>query len=529
MSELLDYNNTLINLFGHDLFCRIEAEGNLNNISSLKKHIENSYELVNLQDVSNHKYLADQGISKTFLEIAANGAKAISSAFKDRISDELGLSFDGPGISPKVRDALILAETGKKYSLSPWTNLLDTTVYSPLAGWYTFKNHDQNIFFVGQTTQPFLPFQDTIWILPSIGKIIYVDSTINIDSIFLNFTKIIRQAFSQKEIFFNYMNTPNKSVQIYDWHCEHFGHYVWNTLSAWGSFFSKVKPKQIDKIICSLPNSYFGSIKEIFASHLEPMPSELNITNPKILENHIFQDNALIASIQSDYLSENTCRTVVEHSLALCNNEFKNTLLNTKELCWPVVLFSLRFENRAWDNQIEGYINLAKAIRHNFPNAAFFLHGISKGVAMGSTTSWMSLETELNASDKILAELTEANIPIASAVGLSIHESVAVSEYSDIFVAPTGSGMALYKWLTNKPGVSFSNTFSLDTKNPKNWMLNVFERYRENILESHRIPLSAITDLEEERHGIGNRANFTLDQTILQETVIEFLRAQPRR
>jgi len=90
-------------------------------------------------------------------------------------------------------------------------------------------------------------------------------------------------------------------------------------------------------------------------------------------------------------------------------------------------------------------------------------------------------------------------------------------------VAPIGSGMALYKWLTNKPGVAFSNRFALDPATPDRWSMMVFEHYRENIRPMLCVPLAAVTDLESERHGIANRANFTLDEAMLYATVKQML------
>jgi FkbM family methyltransferase len=189
---------------------------------------------------------------------------------------------------------------------------------------------------------------------------------------------------------------------------------------------------------------------------------------------------------------------------------------------WPVVLLSLRLDNPSWVDQVQGFAELARQLQQDFPDVGFVIHGMSKDGSRVWETTPRSLEAEISAASELECLLGDCE-GVANAVGLSIHESVAIANLCDAFVAPLGSGMALYKWLTNKPGVVFSNQFCSDPANPQCWTRLVFEGFRDNPLPSTYVPLSAVTDVEAEHHGQRSQANFTLDRSVLHATIRNLL------
>lgn len=247
------------------------------------------------------------------------------------------------------------------------------------------------------------------------------------------------------------------------------------------------------------------------------------ISNTWDLDKLIYSEKKLIASIQSDYLDAETCSAVVTALVENCDPQFDRELKRLRDESQPLILFSLRTENRSWPNQVQGYHTLAKSIKKDFPGASFLLHGISRGVSMGSTTSLMSLEEEVLYANEMKNLFEGSGLQLLSSVGRPLNEAVAISFYCDAFVAPMGSGMAIYKWLTNKPGIAFSNRTALDKNNPAGSGIRVFDGHRENIIQSHYLPLEVVTDLEQTRHGIEHRANFSLDEDLFYRSVKSFL------
>src|SRR5271155_4490429 len=91
-------------------------------------------------------------------------------------------------------------------------------------------------------------------------------------------------------------------------------------------------------------------------------------------------------------------------------------------------------------------------------------------------------------------------------------EILILIEAADMFIAPSGSGMALYKWICNMPGLAFSNRSVLDETSPYRWPLRVFHdrTFRHDLVPTVHLPHQLVTDGEAERGHI-TRANFHLD------------------
>jgi hypothetical protein len=515
-----DFLSRLVDSARWDELCDCAAPSGPEDVA---EQLQNSFEILDLQQTELHPSLEALGISPVFLRLAGQGYRAVSDYFKDWAGARLGRSFAAPQISPRVVDALITLTTRHKHSLSPWTGAIVSTRNSLGPEWYLFESEGSG-FIAGMFSEaPFLG-HDTVWILPAVRKVLYVRAGFARPSIIGVCWWVVFHLAKRVPALMGYLKSSERTVAVYDWHCD-FGHYVWNVLSAWSSFFQLLPLNQAVTIASASPHSYFGNIKDIF------QPESGNVTEESVrsidqLYDIGFRKPYLLSCVRACYITEVAAGKVVRHAMSRCEPEFRRRLLDMRRNRWPLVLFSLRLDNRSWVDQTEGFAEIAAHVRRDFPNAAFALHGLSKGGAMIWDTARMSLEAEVQAA-RALERTLGGPRRVANAVGLSMHESVAVSYLCDVFVAPVGSGMGLYKWLTNKPGVAFSNTFCVNPANPYRWTFLVFESYRENIIPSTYIPLSSVTDIEAAHHGQASRANFTLNRSHLYATLRDLLLSVP--
>ncbi len=67
--------------------------------------------------------------------------------------------------------------------------------------------------------------------------------------------------------------------------------------------------------------------------------------------------------------------------------------------------------------------------------------------------------------------------------------------------------MAKYRWITNKPGVAYSNEKCLSPGDPDG---HLYERFREDLVPMEYVDIADVTDVEV-RHGERFRANFSMD------------------
>ena len=495
-------------------------------VETVLQQLAESYEVVNVGRLDNRASLIDSGVSPRFLEVVARGIGSHSAVFKQWAGEKLGRQLVAGEISSRVVDALVTLETEKKYALSPLTGTFECTRDSLGPNWYLFADPAAG-FIAGQMMEPAFETVETVWIVPGPRKILFIEAGLDSHAVLRCCAYLLVHLAAKFRALVAYLQSPDRNVVVYDWPCEHFGHYVWNVISAWGAFFELAPPASVKAIACTTPDKFFGKITDVFGLSPDQV-SERRVGSVEQAYAMTFSESWLLASIHARHISANTATHVIQHARKRCDPTFMERLMTLQKQHWPIVLLSLRFDNRSWVDQIEGFTQIAASLRQDFPEVAFVIHGLSKGVAMGWSTWWMSLEVEIKAA----AELEQAlggPQHVANAVGLGIHESVVIADLCDLYLAPVGSGMALYKWLTNKPGVAFSNRFCLDPTNPGRWAFTVFDQHRQDIIPANYIPLTAVTDVEADCHGEPSRANFTLDRSVLYATLRDFIGTLPRR
>jgi hypothetical protein len=489
-------------------------------VNYVMQQLAASYKVLNIQPAQVRSALLAQGISADFLALGAQGNSGFFNFFKAWAGKQLGRPLGPWNISPRIADALMILKDGRKYSVSPWNGTVIPTCDSLGPGWYLFRGSSTG-FIVGLIAKPGVPSHDTVWIIPQIRSIVFVDMGSNATEVTYSCSMLVSELAARISRVNAYLGCDERHTAMYDFHCDHFGHYVWNVLSAWGALFASPESHGLKTIACTHTDRFWGRISEVFNRDNQDL-EEICVHRDCEIYDLTFERRWLLSSVCAYHLYSSTAEAVIRYSMDRCEVGFMQRLLALRNDHSPLVLLSLRFENRAWVDQIEGFAELAQRLREDFPRIGFVIHGLSRGVAMGSTTAWMSLDVELQAAVELESALGGPQ-DVLSAVGLSIHESVAISNLCDAFVAPTGSGMALYKWLTNKPGVAFSNRFCSDPTNPNRWAFTVFDQCRDAILPAKALPLEAITDVEPTRHGWAGRVNFTLDRSVLYGAVRDLL------
>jgi hypothetical protein len=135
----------------------------------------------------------------------------------------------------------------------------------------------------------------------------------------------------------------------------------------------------------------------------------------------------------------------------------------------------------------------------------------------------MSLDAELNVANAVRAALP-SEMPVMCGVGRTFHESLTLMSVADLFIAPSGTGMAFYKWIFNLPGLAFSNRSVLDEASPLKWPLRVWHdpTYRHDITLTEHLSHELVTDSNPERDSI-TRANFHLNWKSLYEVAERYI------
>jgi hypothetical protein len=225
----------------------------------------------------------------------------------------------------------------------------------------------------------------------------------------------------------------------------------------------------------------------------------------------MLEQNLLLITVKDEFFTKDFAQRVLQRARSKCSPEFLAEVDELKANTKPLIITTIRLDNRAWIEQREGLPALFSKLRQDFPRLGLIIDGLSSDTAKGWTTSWMSMEDELAAANAVKAALP-SDMPVVLSVGRPFVESIVLIDAAEMFIAPSGSGMSLYKWISNLPGLAFSNRTVLDLKSSFGWPLRVWHNkaYRHDLVPTVHLDGELVTDGDSARNQV-TRANFHVD------------------
>jgi len=496
-------------LFGNAASQEAVARYGASDQAAILNLLHSSYTVYRLDDprCDVRALLAAAPISETFLRAAKKGDRGTAKAVAELAPKEWGWNqFDN--ISGRTKDIANGLAGGAKFMLSPFDGSLARTRHSLGREWYLYRD-DESYCLMGQigTTANHV-HQETVWIFPQCKVILYVINGFELDHILNVTATIIGKCLERKDEVGRYIMSETRSVAICDFWCPHLGHYLWNLLSGWANLFSVAPLDGIDRFLIFRDQDFFGSLTQLFPEEMRQARID-TVQNDDEVFDFILRDNLLIFSVRDENISVELTDRIVRHAYSVCSDTFLQRARDMRIKASPLMLITIRLDNRSWREQLTGWVHVFRQLHKKYPNIGLIIHGLSGDSAKGWTTTWMSVDAELAVANYIEHKLSK-QMPVINIVGQRFAESIVLSDLTDAFVAPSGSGMALYKWITNKPGVAFSNRVVLDTKRPF-VAIRVFDKFRPGITPARYISADCVRDIEDNNHGIPHRNNFSMN------------------
>jgi len=118
----------------------------------------------------------------------------------------------------------------------------------------------------------------------------------------------------------------------------------------------------------------------------------------------------------------------------------------------------------------------------------------------------MSMADEQATASRIIAACPAAQF--INAIGCTPAEGVLWCAAIDAFVAPIGAGLAKSRWISNKPGVGFSNRTFLEAGHFEGYL---YSHFREEPSTMLYVAREQVSDADDGHHGQVGRANFSMD------------------
>ncbi|TWH46004.1 hypothetical protein [Sporomusa sp. KB1] len=138
------------------------------------------------------------------------------------------------------------------------------------------------------------------------------------------------------------------------------------------------------------------------------------------------------------HLSADAAFHIQQAAKSYCSGSQKRLLADC--VADPLIFINLRKHNKAWLEQVDGIINLARALKQNYPNVGIFLDGLS----------------DCQEDAELINHALHKDIVVYNGVNISLLDTICWACRTDAYLCVIGSGLVLLTCIANKPGIVHS-------------------------------------------------------------------------
>ena len=314
-------------------------------------------------------------------------------------------------------------------------------------------------------------------------------------------------------------NSCSRGMLVADRPVIHLGHYLWNCLSAWETLHQMGLAENADELASWTRGEFFGNPLTLVPDLVGSGGKASRIESMEQAAAHIQSSKLFWLPLYDRYIRRELADRIILQSESIAGGAFADEAAQLRVAGGPVILLTIRTGNRVWTDQEEGYGHIIRELTSRFPGAAFVLDGMNDTRDNISTHRFMDTDAELAIARRIIAS-AGPNVCILNTIGMPIAHSIVACKLIDAFVAPWGTAMTKYKWITNKPGVAFGG----QADGPQRLGVRVFDRFRDDMVPAVDIAGEHINDA-----GPGNldqplRRNFHMPWEVVLEALLPLLR-----
>lgn len=474
-------------------------------------------------------YLRSAGIADNFIHFAKQGANAVGDAcYADWPEFTTALP---PAMPKRQYDAIAAQRFRAKPVLSPFSGQRSWVKDSLALD--VFRNVESDkvcLHIISDSWHQ--QFQDGAWYFPANNLLIVPPDADGLfgplpRALFRRIATALAELYQRAEDFCKYFKEPYRKVAVATLSSAHIGHDLWNVLSAWDNIFEIVEPNNFDIMLVMPEVPTYQSLSNLFPEYHEDFKARLQETEVGHKAEFIIKNNALLLHLRDHYISERLGQRIIDAAKRSVSEEFKGMLTDFQQKCDILLLLTLRLGNRVWVEQEAGYVSLISRLAVDFPRLGIVFDGMNSGSYTGNTHEVMSTNEELDLVNRIAQKIPNS-VTILNSIGSPLHESIMLATQIHAYVAPVGAGMAKYRWVANKPGVSFGNQFLLrdDSYDGK---LYDNAKFREKPIPTVFVDKNFIIDTGVPLGLAPLRANYSMPWEALYEKLFPLLRLQAER
>ncbi len=164
-----------------------------------------------------------------------------------------------------------------------------------------------------------------------------------------------------------YLDDPNRSLMVSEDTMSHIGHHIWNIISGWAPLFSLVPPERIN-IITSYRNwQIFGGVTELYPDYVMRVGSVVRPESADTVYELMLERRAISLVLIDGYTTSAGAERIVDWSRQHCTSAFHAEVEAFRRSAFPLVMITIRTDNRAWTDQQNGIACLINELARDYP------------------------------------------------------------------------------------------------------------------------------------------------------------------
>lgn len=248
--------------------------------------------------------------------------------------------------------------------------------------------------------------------------------------------RLISYSFTHPVEFRNRVHSLPKELTIVVGGMGNFGHHVWQELSG---IAMAVEAGQLHSVKSMLvgPHTWFD-IAAVFPEIAPDIIVKCTAADEMFIE-AFDQPGTLLRPIGVQITKNLRDRLRHAAEIKLGSREVLRILSEGKRA--RLIWINLRFHNKMWNSQVEGYAALLNTLQNEFGDIGVVYDG------------WKDTCETRNQIDSLIHK----NVIRHDTIGASIESSLIWAEAVTTYVSVIGSGLVLNSWLVERPGIAHAN------------------------------------------------------------------------
>ena len=444
--------------------------------------------------------LRSGGISPVFLEAVIQGRDGVGEACFAACPD---VPFAGdPAISLRVKEIAATVLLGGKPVLCPFTGERDLARDTINLHTFLHRKNGRSCIIFSDPDISIAP-ADSAWYFPDLGILLTHGWNMRPE---VDLATTLQRVLDHLEQVSAYLATAERIIMVSEESMGHIGHYIWNVVSGWDQLFRLIRPEQIGVLTSCDGGHFFGGVTELYENEVCAVGRVIQVPRREDAFLAMLQHRGLSLVLRDRNVTHDLARRVQAWCEGHTSAEFLAATAAFRKTADPLIMITIRLENRFWIEQEAGYANILNRLAVEYPGLGVVIDGLNALPPGTQTFAPMSLPEEQAMAGRIMAACP--GVRFVNTIGCAPAESVIWCGAIDAFIAPIGAGLAKSRWIANKPGVGFSNQTFLEDGNFEGYL---YSHFRENPSEMRYVAREHVSDADDGRHGLRGRANFSMD------------------